>query len=279
MTGKSRPTSFRTAAMIASTKRDRFSSEPPYASVPLIGKGGEELVQQIAVGAVDLDGVEPRLPSPGRPPGQRRRSRRRSSPGSSPRRADRGRRWGSGRAPPGFPPAAASKVSRPAWWSWRAIFPSSAWMAAVRRESPGMKASLQAPISLGNAFPARIDRAYLRDDEPGAAAGPPGEIGDQAVAHRPVGVSVTGAHRGHDGPVLQGHAVDRDRGKEMLQFHGSSGWVISHKKASQRHLQTPEGFYTIFCGSNPTEVLHSPQPGLSCPARCRNSHAGPRLTS
>ena len=47
-----------TAFTTASGKRRRFSIEPPYGSVRLVGGIAHELLEQVVVGRVDLDAVE-----------------------------------------------------------------------------------------------------------------------------------------------------------------------------------------------------------------------------
>ena len=52
------PIAAATAVATSMTKRARFSGLPPYSSVRWLDAGREELVQQVAVGAVDLDAVQ-----------------------------------------------------------------------------------------------------------------------------------------------------------------------------------------------------------------------------
>ena len=52
------PIASATAVATSTTKRARFSGLPPYWSVRWLDAGREELVQQVAVGAVDLDAVQ-----------------------------------------------------------------------------------------------------------------------------------------------------------------------------------------------------------------------------
>ena len=68
---KSSPTRARIARTISSTKRARFSSEPPYSSVAVVDRRAEELRDQVAVGAVQLDAVEPGLARAPRALGER----------------------------------------------------------------------------------------------------------------------------------------------------------------------------------------------------------------
>ena len=58
MPTRSAPIAAATAVATSTTKRARFSGEPPYASVRVVAAVGEELVQQVAVGGVQLDAVE-----------------------------------------------------------------------------------------------------------------------------------------------------------------------------------------------------------------------------
>ena len=58
---KSSPTSLRTARTVSSRRRARFSSEPPYSSLRSLMAEREELREEIAVGRVQLDPVEPGL--------------------------------------------------------------------------------------------------------------------------------------------------------------------------------------------------------------------------
>ena len=58
MPTRSMPIASPTASSTSVMKRSRFSIEPPYSSVAKIGAVAQELVDQIAVGAVDLDAVE-----------------------------------------------------------------------------------------------------------------------------------------------------------------------------------------------------------------------------
>ena len=154
---------------------------------PLVGKGGEELVQQVAVGAVDLDGVESRLFRPRRRPAEGvdhegdplpahllaglaeddARDRRKGPRASPPRPLRRSP------CPHGGAGGRSSRLPR----GW----------PAVSRVSPGMNSIAPGADLVGKPLPARIDGADLRDDEPRAAPGPPGEVGDQAVADRAVG--------------------------------------------------------------------------------------------
>ena len=73
LTGRSAGNAARTASKTSSGKRIRFSRLPPYSSSRRLDERRQELVQQIAVGAVELDGVEP---EPRGAPRRRRRTRR-----------------------------------------------------------------------------------------------------------------------------------------------------------------------------------------------------------
>ena len=57
---RSMPTRPPTASSTSVTKRSRLSIEPPYSSVAEVGAVAQELVDQIAIGAVELDAVEAR---------------------------------------------------------------------------------------------------------------------------------------------------------------------------------------------------------------------------
>ena len=55
---RSMPMASPTAVRTLVTKRRRLSIDPPYSSVAMVGGIAQELVDQIAVGAVHLDAVE-----------------------------------------------------------------------------------------------------------------------------------------------------------------------------------------------------------------------------
>ena len=68
MTMKSRPTASRTARTVSTANRRRFSGVPPHRVGALVGPRREELVDEVALGAHDLDAVVTRLPGePGGP--------------------------------------------------------------------------------------------------------------------------------------------------------------------------------------------------------------------
>ena len=76
-----------------------------------------------------------------------------------------------------------------------------------------------------HAPPARIDRGVLDDDQADAALGAPPVVGDQLVCHFMLGRPVAGVHRRDDNAVADRHAVDANGLKKV--FHESLLWITA----------------------------------------------------
>ena len=141
----------------------------------LVGAVAQELVEQVAVGAVDLDAVEAGRLSARRAPcssrrrcrdlGGRERARRRDAAGRS-RCRSRPRRAIADGATGSAPCGGARCEMRPTCQSWRKIRPPAACTASVTRRQP---ATCSACRCRACGYPAvRRDLRRLGDDQPGA---------------------------------------------------------------------------------------------------------------
>ena len=211
ITGKSGPTAARTALRISAANLARSPHRrAAEAVVALVGAFPEELVDQIAVRAVQLDGVEAQALGVGRRRWRRRRWRRRCRRRSSARRtcgrgARRRRGCRRGRAAPS--PRGGCGCA-PTCHSCGAIRPPAACTASI---TPFQAASSASPwkrgmfgiVERGGAG----DAGALGDDQPdlglGAAGVVGGDLGGGDAARR-----LRAGHGGHDDAVGQIQALE-----------------------------------------------------------------------
>ena len=196
---------------ISTGKRIRFAGAAAPRVGAVVGARGEELVDQVALGAHDLDGVVARpccasaggCGEVGRGPVDARGRQR-----ARPERRDRrlGRRGADART--------GGSRSGPACSTCSAIAPPSSCTAPVT--SRCRSACSRVVISRGERLEpaALVGRVAAGDDQPDPAAGALGEVRRQ-LGQVPGVVLEPGVHRAHHHAVAQRQVADRDRREQV----------------------------------------------------------------
>ena len=242
--------------------------------VAVVGERREELVQQVAVGRVDLHGVEAGPHRPRAASANAVTTSAISSTDSASGSAYRGRQRSTG-ADVGQPPSLSGTLPdssaqgryvdalRPACASWTPIA-APCWCTKSHDPAPGRRllvvpdaGVLRGDPTLGD------DRRGLGEDEPEAARGPRAQVREVPVVGHSVGRAVQ-AHRRQPDPVADRQGAQGD-GLEQLRHGRSSRWGAdvepNHRRPSvSRPISDPVG-----CRGHHVSVTSTTWPSSTTP--------------
>ncbi len=201
---------------------------PPVGAV--VGARGQELVDQVALGAHDLDAVVARLLRQSGGVGEVRDGPVDALGRQRPRAEGRDRRPGGRGADGERVVAVAAGVQD--------LHRDRAARLVHRAGHPLVPDRLQPRGHLGGEGlepAALVGRVAAGHDQPGAAAGALGEVRRQLV-DVPRVVLEAGVHRAHDHPVAQGQVAEGDRLEEVGvgRHRSASSWVVSVRACASR---------------------------------------------